>query len=52
MISDSLYEKLSFIIQNKELKETLALNGKIKANNFFDSKKQLEEIKELLNKDF
>ena len=52
MNSDSLYEKLSLIIQNKELKETLALNGKIKANEFFDSKKQFEEIKELLNKDF
>jgi hypothetical protein len=51
MNSDSLCEKLSLIIQNKELKETLALNGKIKANEFFDSKKQFEEIKELLNKD-
>ena len=52
MISDSLYKKLFLIIKNKELKETLALNGKIKANEFFDSKKQFEEIKELLNKDF
>ncbi|MGJ0314849.1 glycosyltransferase family 4 protein [Aliarcobacter cryaerophilus] len=51
MISDSLCEKLFLIIQNKELKETLALNGKIKANELFDSKKQFEEIKELLNKD-
>ncbi|MFW0694348.1 glycosyltransferase family 4 protein [Aliarcobacter butzleri] len=52
MNSDSLCEKLSLIIENEELKETLALNGKIKANEFFDSKKQLEVIKELLNKDF
>ncbi|MDK2070556.1 glycosyltransferase family 4 protein [Aliarcobacter butzleri] len=49
MISDSLYEKLFLIIKNKELKETLALNGKIKANEFFDSKKQFEEIKEILS---
>ena len=48
MISDSLYKKLFLIIKNKELKETLALNGKIKANEFFDSKKQLEEIKNIL----
>ena len=51
MNSDSLCEKLFLIIENKKLKETLALNGKIKANEFFDSKKQFEEIKELLNKD-
>ena len=50
MNSDSLCEKLSFIIQNKELKETLALNGKIKANEFFDSKKQFEEIKNILER--
>lgn len=50
MNSDSLYEKLSLIIQNKELKETLALNGKIKANEFFDSKKQFEEIKNILER--
>src|SRR5574344_26622 len=45
MNSDSLCEKLSFIIENEELKESLALNGKIKANEFFDSKKQFEDIK-------
>ena len=48
MNSDSLCEKLSLIIENEELKESLALNGKIKANEFFDSKKQLEEIKNIL----
>ncbi len=45
-----LCEKLSLIIQNKELKEILALNGKIKANEFFDSKKQFEEIKNILER--
>ena len=50
MNSDSLYEKLSLIIQNKELKESLALNGKMKANEFFDSKKQFEEIKNILER--
>ena len=49
MNSDSLCEKLSLIIENEELKESLALNGKIKANEFFDSKKQFEEIKEILS---
>ena len=48
MNSDSLCEKLSLIIENEELKETLALNGKIKANEFFDSKKQFEDIKNIL----
>ncbi|MFV7791042.1 glycosyltransferase family 4 protein [Aliarcobacter lanthieri] len=46
--SNSLYEKLLLIIQDKELKETLALNGKIKANEVFDSKKQFEEIRKFL----
>ena len=50
MNSDRLCEKLSLIIENEELKETLALNGKIKANEFFDSKKQLEEIKNILER--
>ena len=50
MNSDSLCEKLSLIIENEELKETLALNGKIKANEFFDSKKQFEEIKNILER--
>ncbi|MDX4012943.1 glycosyltransferase family 4 protein [Aliarcobacter skirrowii] len=50
MNSDNLYEKLSLIIENKKLKETLALNGKIKANEFFDSKKQLIELKNILER--
>ena len=49
MNSNSLCEKLSLIIENEKLKETLALNGKIKANEVFDSEKQFEKIKNLLN---
>ena len=49
MNSDSLCEKLSLIIENEKLKESLALNGKIKANEVFDSEKQFEDIKNLLN---
>ncbi|WP_418179808.1 glycosyltransferase family 4 protein [Aliarcobacter lanthieri] len=45
---NSLYEKLLLIIENPEFKESLALNGRIKANEFFDSKKQFEKIKTIL----
>ena len=48
MNSDSLCEKLSLIIENEELKETLALNGKIKANEVFDSEKQFGNVKNIL----
>lgn len=47
---NSLYEKLLMIIENPEFKESLALNGKIKANEFFDSDKQFEEVKNILEK--
>ena len=50
MNSNSLYEKLLLIIKDIELKERLALNGKIKADNFFDSEKQFEEIKNILER--
>ncbi|QEZ88622.1 glycosyltransferase, family 1 [Aliarcobacter cibarius] len=47
MNSKSLYEKLIMIEKDKELKEKLALNGKIKADDFFDNQKQFEEIKNI-----
>ena len=49
MNSDSLCKKLSLIIKNEELRKNLALNGKLKADEFFDSKKQFEEIKNILS---
>ncbi|MBP9490774.1 MAG: glycosyltransferase, partial [Aliarcobacter sp.] len=48
MNSDSLCEKLSLIIENEELKESLALNGKIKANEVFDSLRQFGKIRNIL----
>ena len=45
MNSDSLCEKLSLIIDNEKLKDSLALNGKIKANEVFDNQKQFEKTK-------
>lgn len=42
MNSKSLYQKLLIIQKNEELRKKLALNGKIKANEFFDSKKQFK----------
>ncbi|MCB9097554.1 MAG: glycosyltransferase family 1 protein, partial [Arcobacter sp.] len=48
MNSDSLCEKLSFIIEDEKLKESLAVNAKIKADEVFDSQKQFEKIKNLL----
>ena len=42
---------LVLMIEKSKKKRHIILNGKIKANEFFDSKKQFEEIKELLNKD-
>ncbi|PRM97529.1 glycosyltransferase family 4 protein [Aliarcobacter cryaerophilus] len=50
MNSDSLYEKLSLIIEDEKIKERLALNCKIKANEVFDSEKQFEEIKNILER--
>lgn len=50
MNSDSLYEKIKILVENPNLKNKLALSGKNKANEFFDSKKQFEEIKKILGK--
>ncbi len=52
MSSKSLEEKLLLLVKNEELKQRLASNGKLKADEFFDSKKQFEEIKKLIIKDF
>lgn len=48
MNSNDLCEKLTFLVNNSEFKNKLALNGKNRANLFFDSKKQFEEIKDIL----
>lgn len=48
MNSNSLYEKLKLIENDKSLKEKLSLNGKNKANEYFDSQKQFEEVKNIL----
>jgi len=48
MNSDRLYEKLQLLIHDNELKEKLALNGKIKADKVFDSKQQFKKIKNIL----
>lgn len=44
MNSDSLYEKIKILIENPNLKDKLALNGKNRADEFFDSEKQLKKI--------
>lgn len=49
MSSKSLEEKLLLLVKNEELKQRLASNGKLKADEFFDSKKQFEEIKKVLS---
>lgn len=48
MNNNSLYKKLLLIIKDDELKKKLALNGKTKADKVFDSQKQFEEIKKIL----
>ncbi|MCK9338084.1 MAG: glycosyltransferase family 4 protein [Arcobacteraceae bacterium] len=48
MNSNRLYEKLQLIIHDNELKEKLAINGKIKADKVFDSKQQFKKIKNIL----
>ncbi|KLE10721.1 glycosyl transferase [Aliarcobacter butzleri L355] len=50
MNDNNLYEKLLLIIKDDKFKKSLALNGKIKANDFFDSKKQFEDIKNILER--
>ena len=47
---NDLSEKISLLIENKTLKETLAKEGKQRANILFDSKKQFEEVKKELSK--
>ncbi|WP_198305497.1 glycosyltransferase family 4 protein [Arcobacter vandammei] len=48
MNSNDLFEKLTFLVNNSEFKNKLALNGQNRANLFFDSEKQFEEIKDIL----
>ncbi len=50
MNSNDLCEKLTLLVNNSEFKNKLALSGKSKANLFFDSEKQFEEIKYMLEK--
>ncbi|MCT7602195.1 glycosyltransferase family 4 protein [Aliarcobacter butzleri] len=48
MNDDNLYEKLLLIIKDDKFKKSLALNGKNKADEFFDSKKQFNELECIL----
>lgn len=48
MNDDNLYEKLLLIIKDDKFKKSLALNGKNKADEFFDSKKQFNELEYIL----
>jgi len=48
MNSKDLYQKLSLIANNQELKNQLAKNGKIKADEIFDSEKQFFKMKNIL----
>ncbi|MCT7618083.1 glycosyltransferase family 4 protein [Aliarcobacter butzleri] len=48
MDSDDLYKKLLMIAKNNEFKNSLAIAGKIKADEFFDSEKQFNELECIL----
>ncbi|MFW2602023.1 glycosyltransferase family 4 protein [Aliarcobacter butzleri] len=48
MNDDNLYQKLLLIIKDDKFKKSLALNGKNKADEFFDSQKQLKKIELIL----
>ncbi|WP_228711959.1 glycosyltransferase family 4 protein [Halarcobacter ebronensis] len=45
---NDLFEKLQLIQKDDELRKTLAQNGKNRAKEIFDSKKQFDEIKKIL----
>ncbi len=48
MNSEDLYQKLTLIANNPELKNQLANKGKIKADDMFDSEKQFTKMKNIL----
>ena len=48
MDSDDLYKKLLLLANNSEFKNTLAKNGKEKADKYFDSEIQFNLLKEIL----
>ncbi|MDN5126546.1 glycosyltransferase family 4 protein [Aliarcobacter butzleri] len=48
MNDDNLYQKLLLIIKDNKFKKSLALNGKNKADEFFDSQKQFNELECIL----
>jgi glycosyltransferase involved in cell wall biosynthesis len=48
MNSEDLYQKLTLIANNQELKNQLAKNCKIKADELFDGKNQFGKMKEIL----
>ncbi|OCL97533.1 N,N'-diacetylbacillosaminyl-diphospho-undecaprenol alpha-1,3-N-acetylgalactosaminyltransferase [Aliarcobacter thereius] len=48
MNSEDLSKKLTLLFNDNELKQTLAKNGQKKADKYFDSKIQFEELKKIL----